>query len=68
MTAPTAIVQTLPLLQGMHPTTAATAKLPTVTRRLALLVLVTILPVLAFSGFIIMRYAQIQRTQYRATT
>jgi hypothetical protein len=54
-------------LRGIVPTTenaTATANLPTVNRRLAVLVLAAVLPVLAFSGFMIVRYAQVQRAQY----
>jgi two-component system sensor kinase len=65
MTALSAILRKLPLLRGTGQTTTESANLPTITRRLALLVLVTILPVLAFSGFMIVRYAQDQRAQYK---
>jgi signal transduction histidine kinase len=47
------------------PGLTTTENLPTVTRRLAFLVLVTILPVLVFSAFMIVRCAQEQRVQYQ---
>ena len=48
--------------------TASGAEPPTIILRLTILVIVTILPSLAFSTFIIMRYAHDQRIQYRTTT
>ena len=64
MSVPAAFLRKFPLLQGSKSKTYETARLPTITRRMALLVLVTILPALAFSGFMIVRYAQVQRAQY----
>jgi PAS domain S-box-containing protein len=53
-------------MRGTAPITAdtAAANLPTFTQRLTGLVLALVLPVLAFSGFMIVYNAQEQRTQY----
>jgi signal transduction histidine kinase len=52
------------LLPATKQTTTETTNLPTISRRLTLLVLVTILPVLAFSAFMIVRFAQVLHPQY----
>jgi signal transduction histidine kinase len=49
---------------GTGQTTTEAVRLPTVTRRLTILVLVAVLPLLAYSAFMIVRYAQDQRWQY----
>ncbi len=64
MTAQAAILRAALRPRGTGQAATETANLPTISLWLALLVFVTILPVLAFSGFMIVNYAQAQRALY----